>query len=295
MTKPENHLLIGGTGRAGTSFLVRYLTAVGLDTHISRKGEDQWDEQAGAGFEDFPVRFVPGRLPYVVKSPWLGECIDVVLNEGRIAIDAVLLPMRDLTEVATSRTAVERHEILRSSPGVAALGMGWDVWSRTPGGMLYSLHPLDQARVLAVGFHHLLQRLVQADIPVVMLDFSRFISDPAYLYRKLRWLLPAGVTEDAALAAHSQVVDAKRVRVASELAAVKGIAPVTLPERDARNAEVIALRREMARLRGLADEATARGRREAEALKSEIERLRATLAQCSPPRPPQGAGASLPC
>jgi hypothetical protein len=33
---PRRHLLIAGTGRAGTSFLVRYLSALGLETEIDR-------------------------------------------------------------------------------------------------------------------------------------------------------------------------------------------------------------------------------------------------------------------
>jgi len=36
----QRHLVISGTGRAGTSFLVRWLTEMGLDTHLSRRGAD---------------------------------------------------------------------------------------------------------------------------------------------------------------------------------------------------------------------------------------------------------------
>ena len=35
----RRHLLIAGTGRAGTSFLVRYLAELGLDTHLGRHRE----------------------------------------------------------------------------------------------------------------------------------------------------------------------------------------------------------------------------------------------------------------
>ena len=45
----SRHLFIAGTGRAGTSFLVRYLTALGLDTRLTRHGEEGWDEEAHAG------------------------------------------------------------------------------------------------------------------------------------------------------------------------------------------------------------------------------------------------------
>jgi hypothetical protein len=46
----RRHLLIAGTGRAGTSFLVRYLTELGLDSRLRRYGENAgWDENANAG------------------------------------------------------------------------------------------------------------------------------------------------------------------------------------------------------------------------------------------------------
>src|SRR5208337_3522572 len=40
--EPRRHLIIAGTGRAGTSFLVRYLTELGLDTILTREGEAAW-------------------------------------------------------------------------------------------------------------------------------------------------------------------------------------------------------------------------------------------------------------
>jgi hypothetical protein len=96
---PERHLVIAGTGRAGTSFLVRYLTELGLDTTLTRKGDAAaWDGPANAGFEDL---LIAGRtLPYVVKSPWIGEYIEQILKEERFKIDAFIVPVRDLVEVA---------------------------------------------------------------------------------------------------------------------------------------------------------------------------------------------------
>jgi hypothetical protein len=100
------HLFIAGTGRTGTSFLVRYLSELGLDTHISRNGCAHWDSNANAGLEDAPLASGAGQLPYVVKSPWIGEYIDQILAKREIKIDAVIVPMRDLMEVAASRTIV---------------------------------------------------------------------------------------------------------------------------------------------------------------------------------------------
>lgn len=244
-----SHLLIAGTGRAGTSFLVRYLTALGLDTHISRHGEGQWDETAQAGFETLPFGAPPGSLPYVLKSPWLSECIDTLLEPPGFPIDAVVIPVRDLSEAAASRMVVQRQAIQAEAPWMAQAGMGWSTWSAAHGGAIYSLHPLDQARILATGFHHLVQRLTAADIPVILLDFPRLATDAGYLFRKLRPCLPKGIAEEAALAAHAALADPAKLRVGTELGQ-----PM---ERESLAAEAIALRRSLARREAAVREAQA--------------------------------------
>lgn len=244
---PSRHLMIAGTGRAGTSFLVRYLHALGLDTHIARHGDGQWDEAAQAGLENLPVGVAPGSLPYVVKSPWLTECIDQVLAEGAIALDAVVIPVRDLAEATGSRLVIERQAIQRGPAWGSGAGHGWGIWGGAPGGVLYSLHPLDQARVLAMGFHHLVQRLVAADVPVVLLAFPRMAEDGDYLFARLRAVLPGHVTPEQARAAHAAVADPARLRVGGEIAR-DGLLP------GGANAaiEAIALRRSLAEQRASA-------------------------------------------
>src|SRR5271154_2776856 len=102
LQSPEKHLVIARTGRAGTSFLVRYLTELGLDTVLARNGERaEWDTDANAGFENLLIS--GANLPYVVKSPWIGEYVDQILDEKHFKIDAFIVPVRDLVEAATSR------------------------------------------------------------------------------------------------------------------------------------------------------------------------------------------------
>jgi hypothetical protein len=218
-----NHLLIAGTGRAGTSFLVRYLTELGLDTNLSRAGASAvWDDRANAGLEDLPL---PGgeALPYVIKSPWTWELVDELLTRSDIRLDAVVIPMRDLTEAAASRCILELQAQHERFPWMAELERTWEHVGHTPGGMVFSTSPVDQARLLAVGLHHLLERLVKADIPLVFLAFPRLIEDPAYLYRKLQPVLPETISLEAGLAAHRSTADPSKVRVGGETEA--GAAP----------------------------------------------------------------------
>jgi hypothetical protein len=112
-----HHILIAGTGRSGTSFLVRYLDALGLDTRMSREGDLWWSESANAGLEDLPLAQNLNNLPYVIKSPWIGEFIEQLLREDRFKIDAVIVPF---VICATQRRAVSfwnEETFMRARPG----------------------------------------------------------------------------------------------------------------------------------------------------------------------------------
>lgn len=213
----SRHLLIAGTGRAGTSFLVRYLTRLGLDTNLSRGGAQAfWDDRANAGLEDMPLAD-PGELPYVVKSPWTYQYIEELLAAPALTIDAVIIPMRDLVQAASSRSIVEMQAMHSHLPWLSERTQSWEHFTHTPGGAVFSTSPVDQARLLAVGFHHLLDKLVEADIPVVLLSFPRFIEDADYLFSKLAPVLPRTISPELGRAAHAETADVSKVRVETEI------------------------------------------------------------------------------
>ncbi|MDO8630219.1 MAG: hypothetical protein Q7R41_06970, partial [Phycisphaerales bacterium] len=248
------------------SFLVRYLTELGLDTHLSRRSENAaWDENAQAGLEDLPLVSDPADLPYVVKTPWITEYIDQILAHKDFTIDVAVVPMRDLITAAASRTIVELRAIYERAPWVAQLEACWDTWGWTPGGTVYSLDALDQARILAVAFHRLLDRLVRADVPIVLLAFPRFIADPDYLYTKLKPFLPAQVTIEQARDAHERLADQDKIRTEREIDADTVVELDALPHNTRgpshRDLDRVALQRELERLRKehkqLTDEMTA--------------------------------------
>ena len=248
-----HHLLIAGTGRAGTSFLVRYLDALGLDTHLSRESNALWSEAANAGLEDLLLIQEPNNLPYVVKSPWIGEFIDQILREEKFTIDAVLIPVRDLEDAASSRVVLELQNIYQTANWMLSMDQTWDEWAVTPGGVLYSLDLVDQERLLAVKFARLVQSLVRANVKLVLLDFPRIVQDPVYLFSKISNLLPAGIDLQRATEAHERVADDTKVRVSKERETELEGGPAehrSLKERrkaPLRQLDLIALRREIAR------------------------------------------------
>jgi uncharacterized coiled-coil protein SlyX len=247
----RNHLLIAGTGRAGTSFLVRYLTAVGLDTTLSRQGDAAfWDEDANAGLEELPVTGDPASWPYVIKTPWLHQFVDQLLADESVGVEAVIVPVRSLSEAAASRVVLELRAVHAAQPWMADCQPPWNTWGFTPGGCLMPLEPLDQARLLAVGFYHLIERLVSKEVPVVFVAFPRLVHDPEYLFAKLAPFLP-GVSAEQAREAHARVADPSMPRVGGELrgTALRQDASAAGAGPDLATLNHLALRRELTRLR----------------------------------------------
>lgn len=265
----RQHLLIAGTGRAGTSFLVRYLTAFGLDTHLARRGDHAfWSEDARAGLEDEHSTIVEGELPYVVKSPWLHEFSELFLASPDVQVDALLIPVRKLQTAACSRIINELQWLHRGG-AMPRFQHTWETWgSPAPGGAVFSLEPLDQARILAVGLHQLIEAAVSRDVRMVFLDYVRLISDPEYLFTKLRDFLPKGASPEQAAQIHSRLVDGSPFRVEQELEITpKDMAASALDLPDRLQLDNIALRREVVRVQKLLEESE----RKVQALQSELE------------------------
>ena len=168
---PRHHLIITGTGRAGTTFLVRLLTELGLDTGYTRHNWlRDYSPGSDAGLEQQLVDAEPG--PYVVKTPEFCETLPRLLTEGRLAVDHALIPLRDLEEATRSRLRVG--------------GANGSI----PGGLLHTDNPAGQKAVLAEMFHRLIHTLAAHDIPHTFLLFPRLVLDADYTYDKLAILLP---------------------------------------------------------------------------------------------------------
>lgn len=242
----RHHLIIAGTGRSGTTFLVRFFTALGLDTHLSRRGTDaRLDEHALAGLEDFPFGPDADDLPYLIKNPMLYEFVDQMIASKTIQIDGVIIPVRNLRDATTSRLALERRAMYEHMPWLASMDEAWQTAGNVPGGLIFSLSALDEARTLSMGLHLLVERLVRANVPMVFLDFPRIITDADYLYEKVKAFLPSGTDEQSVRAVHSELADPEKVRTERETSAT-----VTSEAGDLdAQADRIALRRELVRVR----------------------------------------------
>jgi hypothetical protein len=213
---PEHKVIITGTGRAGTTFLVRLLGALGLDTGISERNfANKYFEQCNAGLEH---EILDRKTPYIVKNPALCKTLGPALATGRFVIDHAYIPIRELDSVAASRAAVG------------------GVNGSRPGGLWCTSDAAKQGAVMGELFHQLVHTLVVNEIPHTFILFPRMVTDPAYTYQRLEFLMKKGISFETFQGAFARTADPSLVhryeRVPDILDPAKpAVPPVLVPTR----------------------------------------------------------------
>ena len=167
----NHYTIISGTGRAGTTLLMRILTRAGLDTGIDL-ARASIDPIAHAGLE-FDIRNKPNCA--IVKSPWIATYVEEVLADSEITIDHAIVCTRNLFDAAESRRRIQRLNQTDVS---------------VPGGLWGTSEPCDQEPYLAHMFYRLIFHLTEHDVPITFLHFPRFAIDPDYLIARLPAAFP---------------------------------------------------------------------------------------------------------
>jgi hypothetical protein len=166
----RKHVIISGTGRAGTSFLVTLLTKLGFDTGFT-PATLRLHPLSRAGLE-LDIR--RKDAPYIIKNPWLSQTLSEALIDPDIRIEHAIVPFRAIAGATASRRRVDR--------------MGKREGTSLPGGLWLTEDPLRQREVLERQLAKLFETLAKHEIPVTLLWFPRLVHDPEYLFRRLAWL-----------------------------------------------------------------------------------------------------------
>lgn len=183
----KKQVVITGTGRAGTTFLIEILTHLGLDTGFSPdKIETHKDKISNAGLE-FTVGEPSG--PHIVKDPSFVDYAEEILVREDIEIEHIFIPIRDISAVASGRRANQKEHY-----GKLSLKKKLQ-YLRKPylmyGGLLYTQSSREgiQESILIKKLFDLLLMLAKYHIPVTFIQFPFFVSEPRYLYQKLTPIL----------------------------------------------------------------------------------------------------------
>lgn len=155
----QHHVIISGTGRSGTTFLVQLLTELGLDTGFPDPNAQIREDRGHAGME-WTLRNNP-TAPYIVKNPNLCEHLPGILKNEDVAIDHAIIPIRDLYSAAESRRTVAR----KGRPGflMPRRFLGIRKWRIR--------RPEEQESVLAQNFFRLVHTIAEHNIPMTLLFF----------------------------------------------------------------------------------------------------------------------------
>ena len=155
-------IVITGTGRCGTSFLMHLFTALGFNTgynldeceqHIKRSGCYGGIEHS-TGTERF-------EKADIVKNPeWFykPELLD-------FDIDYLIVPIRSISDVAKSRELV----------GSDKYGGFWQG----------ATNQSSQIRIDQKAFYEFMEFIIRKDLKVIFFHFPRIIKEPYYLYKNL--------------------------------------------------------------------------------------------------------------
>jgi hypothetical protein len=155
-------IVITGTGRCGTSFLMHFFTALGLNTgytlneceqHLSRSGCNGGVEHS-IGSELFDSSDIVKNPEWMYKP----ELLD-------FDIEAIILPVRKLEDVAISRSFI----------GHNAYGGFWRGAKSKE----------DQMKIDAKAFYDFINYCVVRNLELLLLDFPRIVYDCDYLYNKI--------------------------------------------------------------------------------------------------------------
>ena len=161
-------VLISGTGRGGTTFLILLFTFLDLDTGFTRHNySESIFQNCGSGMEksiSSPNRFL--------KNPNFMTDINQILDKGN-AVSSVIIPIRNYTLSAFSRYTHQTDK-----------GGLWGGASDVPSQEAY------YHKILA----EYLVSMVQRDTATVFLDFERMVTDDLYLFGKLRSILPPTIS-----------------------------------------------------------------------------------------------------
>ena len=192
--RPRSHIIISGTGRAGTTLLVQYFTCLGLDTGYTKSNMTKLvDPISNAGLEH---RINDAHLPNVIKSPWISDDLDEALESNFFQVEYAVVPIRDLRSAAESR-----RRVFEASEANGMSGIGH------PGSLWKTVNPGDQEEILSKQLYKLVECLVRHSIPIAFLPFPLFAQNHQILYKSLRPILEVyGIDQAASKQSFDEVV-----------------------------------------------------------------------------------------
>lgn len=157
-------ILITGTGRCGTTFLIKIFSFLGFDTGFNINNYKEYIfSNCNSGMEK---QYKANH--YILKSPtFLADKEKIVKDKKNITIKTVIIPLRDLDASAQSRV---NHK-------------------NKPGGLWNANDKLSQINYYKDIISNYIIISTKYDLNTIFIDFDKMINNKQYLFNKLKNIL----------------------------------------------------------------------------------------------------------
>lgn len=156
-------ILITGTGRCGTTFLIKLFSFLDFDTGYDRNNYEKYIfSNCNSGMErQYNDNY------YILKNPTFIANIEQILKDKSISIKNIIIPIRDLKSSAKSRVS---HKNIY-------------------GGLWNAKDELSQIEFYKNILTNYIYIATKHEINTIFIDFDKMINDKIYLFNKLKNIL----------------------------------------------------------------------------------------------------------
>lgn len=156
-------IYITGSGRCGTTFLIKLFSFLNYDTGYTRENyEKSILKNCNSGMEK-----QHNDCNYIIKNPTIMENIEAIINDKTIKIKTIIIPIRDFKSSAISRV----------NHGKYAGGL-WNATDEESQIQFYN-------KIMA----NYIYFMTKHELNTIFIDFDKMISNTQYLFEKLKPIL----------------------------------------------------------------------------------------------------------
>ena len=156
-------ILITGTGRSGTTFLIKMFSFLQFDTGYNRDNYNDFIySNCNSGMEkDYNENY------YILKSPVFITQIPEIISDKTVKIKTIIIPIRDYKLSAKSRVS---H-------------------AQNCGGLWNATDEETQIQYYKDILTNYIYYMTKYDIHTIFIDFDKMVSDKEYLFNKIKSIL----------------------------------------------------------------------------------------------------------
>ena len=180
----KESILITGTGRCGTTFLVALFTLLGMDTGFTRETlKENIHAKVKGGLEKRPLDYK------ITKNPGFIFMIESYILQKSQVPKMVIIPVRYFNESAESRYKNTEEQGFLDEPKPVEIGA-----SKGAGGLWNADTKEEQILFYNKCIADYIQIMVRYAIPTKFIDFHHMTTNSRYLFESLKDVIDPDVT-----------------------------------------------------------------------------------------------------